>query len=87
MAASQKYRNIQADPRVSFVVDDVASVDPWSPRGVEVRGTAEALTADPLRPGFTADLIRIHPARVLGWGLDTSGFAPPNARRVTSDRR
>ena len=85
MATSQKYRNVRADARVSFVVDDVASVNPWRPRGIEIRGTAEVLTADPLRPGFTADLIRIHPARVLGWGLDTDGFAPPNARNVAAD--
>jgi pyridoxamine 5'-phosphate oxidase family protein len=82
LAASRKYRNIQADARVSFVVDDLASVTPWRPRGIEIRGTAEVLAADPMRPGFTADLIRIHPARVLAWGLDTNAFAATNARNV-----
>ena len=85
MADSQKYRNVQADARVSFVVDDLASTTPWRPRGIEIRGTAEILTADPARPGFTADLIRIHPERVLGWGLDTNAFAKPNARDVAAD--
>jgi len=47
-----------------------------------IRGTAEILTADPMRPGLTADLIRIHPGRVLAWGLDTNAFATPNARNV-----
>jgi pyridoxamine 5'-phosphate oxidase family protein len=83
LAASRKYRNIQADPRVSIVIDDLASIDPWSPRGIEIRGTAETLTVDPMRPGFTADLIRIHPTRVLAWGLDTNAYAPPNARNVS----
>jgi pyridoxamine 5'-phosphate oxidase family protein len=82
LTASQKYRNILADVRVSFVVDDLASVTPWKPRGIEIRGTAEALVAAPLREGFTADLIRIHPARVLAWGLDTDAYAAPHARNV-----
>ncbi len=86
LAASRKYRNIQVDPRVSFVVDDLASITPWKPRGIEIRGTAEILTADALRPGFTADLIRIHPARVLAWGLDTDAFAAPHARDVLDPR-
>jgi len=65
-----------------LVVDDLASIAPWRPRGIEIRGTAEVLTTDPMRPGFTADLIRIHPVRVLAWGLDTNGFAVPYARDV-----
>ncbi|MEU2678175.1 PPOX class F420-dependent oxidoreductase [Streptomyces sp. NPDC007107] len=84
LVASRKYRNIQADPRVSLVVDDLASTEPWSPRGIEIRGTAELLAAEPPRPGFDAALIRIHPARVLAWGLDTDPYGPPNARNVTA---
>jgi pyridoxamine 5'-phosphate oxidase family protein len=82
MANSRKYRNLRADPRLSFVVDDLASTDPWRPRGIEIRGTAELVTAAPLRGGFTGDLVRIRPARILAWGLDTNPFAPPNARAV-----
>ena len=80
---SQKFRNVQRDARVSLVVDDLATIDPWAPRGIEIRGTAEALPdAAPPRPGFSPGLIRIRPQRVLGWGLDTNAFAPPNARNV-----
>ena len=35
-----KYRNVIATGRAAFVVDDLASVQPWSPRGVKVRGQA-----------------------------------------------
>lgn len=71
MGASQKFRNAAARPRVSLVVDDIASTDPWTVRGVEVRGHAEALTdVDPPMPVMSRELLRIHPERVLPWGLD-----------------
>jgi pyridoxamine 5'-phosphate oxidase family protein len=83
LGKSQKFRNVRRDGRVSLVVDDLETVDPWKPRGIEIRGIAEALTdAVPPGPGYSTELIRIRPTRVLAWGLDTSGFAPPNARDV-----
>lgn len=62
MKASKKFRDIEASGRAAFVVDDVASESPWRPRGVEVRGRAEAV--DGGRP-----VIRIHPERIVSWGL------------------
>lgn len=66
MEASRKYRNVADNGRVAFVVDDVVSVQPWRVRCVEVRGHAEALPAD----GSTPALIRIHPERIISFGLD-----------------
>lgn len=83
LGRSQKFRNVQRDGRVTLVVDDLASIDPWAPRGIEIRGEAEALTdAEAPRPGFSSELIRIHPKRVLAWGLDSDAFAPPLSRNV-----
>jgi len=31
-AKSKKYRDLKANPRVAIVIDDLASVDPWTPR-------------------------------------------------------
>ena len=59
---TKKFHDVWQSGRAAIVVDDLESVDPWRPRGVEVRGRAEAVT-DP-RP-----LIRIHPDRVRSWGL------------------
>lgn len=71
MGASRKFGNVKANPRVSFVVDDLASIDPWRARGVEVRGEAEAMVdQEPAMPGMSRELIRIHPRRILSWGLD-----------------
>lgn len=49
--------------RAAIVVDDLASTDPWWPRAVEIRGRAEAIHGP--RP-----LIRIHPERIVSWGLE-----------------
>jgi pyridoxamine 5'-phosphate oxidase family protein len=68
-ARTKKFRNVQANPKVALVIDDV--LPPWRPRCVMVRGKAEALeqaaSADgaPLGP-----IIRIHPSQVISWGLD-----------------
>lgn len=72
MGASRKFRNVQRDGRVSLVVDDVAS-EPWHGRGVEIRGYAEALVdqgRSATNESFSAEIIRIHPRRVVTWGLD-----------------
>jgi len=75
MGASRKFRNVTVNPRVAFVIDDIASLQPWKVRCVEIRGHAEALTGQsPPAPGFSAEIIRIHPDRVLSFGLDD---APP----------
>lgn len=62
---SQKFRNARAHPQVAFVVDDLASVDPWRPRMVEIRGTAETLTDQETPGGYSGELIRITPERVI----------------------
>ena len=42
-AKRKKYRDVLRNPKVAFVVDDLASVDPWRPRGIEIRGEAQVL--------------------------------------------
>jgi len=81
-------RNIETNPWVAFVVDDLASVNPWTPRGVTIRGRAEILTdgGQQLGPGFDAMLIRITPTRISSWGIDTGAYEPPNGRTVGSPR-
>jgi pyridoxamine 5'-phosphate oxidase family protein len=70
MGKSRKYRNVQNNPEVSLVIDDIASVDPWRVRGVEVRGTAEAQDdVDPPVEGTSREVIRITPRWIGSWGL------------------
>ncbi|WP_182875098.1 PPOX class F420-dependent oxidoreductase [Microbispora sp. H10670] len=71
MAASRKFRNVLANGRVAFVVDDVPSVDPWRVRCLEIRGYGEALAepADSAAP-LPGPIIRVHPRRVISFGVD-----------------
>ena len=71
MGASQKFRNVRANGQAAFVVDDLVSVQPWTVRGLEIRGRAEALTdAKPPQQFMTGEIIRIHPERIFSWGIE-----------------
>ena len=40
-------------------------------RGIEIRGTAQALTdVDPPLPFFSREVIRITPSKIISWGLN-----------------
>lgn len=74
MGASRKFRNLRTNDRVALVIDDIASVDPWRVRCLEIRGTAAALTDQPpFRPGLSRELIRVTPIRILSFGLTAPG--------------
>ena len=71
---SRKFHNIAGNGKAAFVVDDLASVNPWTPRCFEVRGTAEALTGqDPPNSYLSPEVIRIHPRRIISWGMGQDG--------------
>jgi len=71
LASSRKFRNIQSNPNVAFVIDDLVSFRPWRVRGLEIRGQAETITGlEPQHQHFSGELIRIHPRRILSWGIE-----------------
>jgi pyridoxamine 5'-phosphate oxidase family protein len=77
LSSTKKVRDLEQNPRIAFVVDDLASVKPWRPRGVIVRGTA-VVYQDPERSEggpFGDTWIRIIPSRVISWGLEAPVFA------------
>ena len=65
-AATKKFRNVKANPKAAFVVDDV--LPPWRPRSVMIQGDARAIEASD-----GGALIRITPEKVTSWGLDAPG--------------
>jgi len=75
-AKRKKYRDVLRNPKVAFVIDDIASLSPWRVRGIEIRGEAQVLGAGgtEIGPGFDAEMFRIKPRRIVSWGL-TGPFA------------
>ncbi|AYY12034.1 PPOX class F420-dependent oxidoreductase [Actinobacteria bacterium YIM 96077] len=73
-ARTKKFRDVTRTGKAALVVDDV--LPPWQPRGVEIRGDAEAVTGDQAR-------IRLHPRRIITWGLvEGEGIGVHHARNV-----
>jgi pyridoxamine 5'-phosphate oxidase family protein len=59
---SKKFRDVDRTSRAAIVIDDLASTDPWRPRGIEIRGRGEAIA-------LPTPLIRIYPERIVTWGI------------------
>jgi pyridoxamine 5'-phosphate oxidase family protein len=80
-AGSKKFRDVGKTGRAAFVVDDV--LPPWRARGVEVRGRAEVRSegGKKIMKDFAEEMIRIHPRRIVSWGVDSKAFSP-NSRSV-----
>src|SRR3954453_17340479 len=72
VADTKKFRDVQANGWAAFVVDDLVSVDPWTPRMLEIRGRAEAVETGGAHLGlsFGEAFIRIHPEKVNSHGID-----------------
>jgi pyridoxamine 5'-phosphate oxidase family protein len=90
MANSQKFRNVADNGHVAFVVDDIASVEPWRVRCLEIRGWAEAIAAPADATGVVdGAIIRIHPSRIISFGIDDLETEPhdlvPSKRDVTGE--
>ena len=68
---SKKFRDVDRTGRAAIVIDDLASTDPWRPRGIEIRGRGEAIA-------LPTPLIRIYPQRIVSWGIESR----PSARTV-----
>lgn len=77
IAHTVRYRNVQANPRATLVIDDLASTEPWSPRGVKIIGSA-AIEHVRGAPRF-----RISPRVLISWGInDTTPGIPVMERRT-----
>jgi pyridoxamine 5'-phosphate oxidase family protein len=72
VATTKKYRDVQANPAAAIVVDDLVTVDPWTPRMLEIRGRAEAVPSGGghLGPGFGDAFIRLYPENVNSFGIE-----------------
>ncbi len=70
LAQSKKWRDAGRHPRVAFVVDDV--LPPWQPRSIAIEADAELLEngGEEFGRGFSAEIMRLHPIKIIAWGVD-----------------
>ncbi len=65
---TKKFRDVARSGRAAIVIDDLGDTEEWHPRGIEVRGRGEAIA-------LPTPLIRIHPERIVSWGIGGSRSA------------
>jgi pyridoxamine 5'-phosphate oxidase family protein len=73
LARTRKYRNVDAgNRRVALIIDDLASVQPWAPRGIKIHGSAEIVERDGMfGPG---KYLAITPVVSWSWGIVGTTF-------------
>jgi pyridoxamine 5'-phosphate oxidase family protein len=71
MANSAKYRNVRSNPHVAFVVDEVTAPTMEGAHFLEIRGVAQTAVGAHAPTGhLAAEIIRIHPRRVISFNVD-----------------
>ena len=70
-----RYRNVEANPRAAVVIDDLAAVQPWTPRGIKVRGHVR------IEGEATGQRFRITPEVIWSWGVNDPGPGIPSIER------
>ena len=72
-----RYRNVRANPRATIVIDDLASTNPWSPRGIKIIGSCA------VESHGGGERFRITPEVIISWAInDTTPGIPSMERRV-----
>ena len=80
IASTVRYRNVRANPRATVVVDDLASVQPWSPRGIKIIGSCS------IEAHEGGERFRISPTRIISWGINDTTPGIPTMESRTIDR-
>lgn len=75
IAKTVRYRNVEANPRAAVVIDDLAAVEPWTPRGIKVRGRVRIEADD------SGQRFRITPEVIWSWGVNAPGPGIPTIER------
>ncbi len=81
-AATKKWRDVKANPRATFLVDDAV---PGEAHAIEIRGIAEAHETggdaiNPRFPTFRPEFVRLRPRFVVSWWIERPGFDPIGRR-------
>lgn len=77
IAKTVRYKNVKANPRATVVIDDLASFNPWSPRGIKIIGSCIVESQG------GGERFRITPEVIISWAInDTTPGIPTMERRV-----
>ena len=82
-ARTRRIRNVQAgNTKVALVIDDLASVRPWSPRYLRIYGTAELVE----RPGQFGQGPSMQITPTISWSFNLDGRSFTHDREVVPRR-
>ena len=86
VGGTKKFRDVKITGRAAFVVDDI---EDHRPRGVEIRGRAEAHATGggDLVEGVGPTFIRLIPERVANWGIDSDTKYPAGRNVAGGEKR
>jgi pyridoxamine 5'-phosphate oxidase family protein len=70
---SRKYKNIAGgNHKVSLILDDLVSVQPWTPQGIKIHGVAKPVEREgQFGPGH---YLEIYPLVSWSWGIEGESF-------------
>jgi pyridoxamine 5'-phosphate oxidase family protein len=76
--ATKKWRNMRANRRATFLVDDAS---PEGAHAIEIRGTVETHSSggdaiNPRFPNFKPEFVRLRPGYIVSWSIEEAGFHP-----------
>ena len=84
LETTRKYKNIVAGKRkVSLIIDDLKTREPWAPRAIKIHGVAEVVEHEGrMGPG---SYIAITPTVSWSWGIEEPQFRQGKAipRKIT----
>ncbi len=83
-AKRKRWSDVEQNPQVAIVFDDIVSTNPWKVAGIEIRGVAQTVLTggEILGPGFDPECFVITPKRIVSWGIEGDAYGPAHARSV-----
>jgi pyridoxamine 5'-phosphate oxidase family protein len=80
---TRRFRNVEAgNTKVALVIDDLPSVDPWTPRYLRIYGTAELVH----RQGRFGSALYMRITPTLSWSFNLQGRPFTHDREVATRR-
>jgi pyridoxamine 5'-phosphate oxidase family protein len=79
IAKTVRYKNVRANPRATDDIDDLASTNPRSPRGIKVVGSCIVESHD------GGERFRITPEVIISWAINDTTPGIPTMERRTVD--